>query len=1486
MTGNSGSAVLNADGADRTISWNQILPGNFAGSYYVLAKVNMLPAPNLVDENDPPAQTVNGNNVWAGNALDPNATFINLLPSNFPTTTLASRASGLANSANGYNDNPAISSDGRYVAFASDATNLVATDTNAARDIFLYDNQTTTVRLLSKSQQGVQGNAASNNPAISGDGRWVAFSSDATNLVIGDTNLYSDIFAVDTVTGMVTRISVSSAGAQSNGASFKPAISQDGRYVVFESTATNLIPGVVRSIAVVAGGSGYLVPPTVTISGGGATTAAIASANIDSTGKVTSITIASGGLGYTSAPTVAIAGGGGVGAVATASVTPAVGTAPGTSHIYLRNRDVVGNGVFDTVGNTETTLVDLTPGGVPGNGASIQAAISVDGSRIAFSSKANNLVAPATTAGRQHVYTRAVSYAGGSAVLGATTLVSVRGGTAAEGNADSQTPALSADGHWLAFASLASNLVANDTNGISDIFVYDTTAPVAAPAVVRVSVPNYNTGQTQGTDPSAPLFQLGSVNPSISADGRYVSFASLDNNLTAGDYAGEYFSGGTGATARATVAAGTVTAVNVTAPGIGYVKVAPIVLLTGGGGNNAQAVATIDGAGHVTSITVTNGGTGYTSAPTVVIDQGGDHNNSLDVFVRDRDVGATGTFDTPANSAISLVSVSRFGFQSILILGVPSTSASNVYPVISADGRFVAFPSDAENIAGFAFGATNLLPTDSNGMRDVFLFDRRINTTSPDNGNNPTVTVTNPGNGSSVLVNTATTLTAGAVAVVGVVANVQFYVNGTAQGAPITVFPYTTTWTPTAVGTYTLSAIVTDTFGNQGLSANATVTVSAAPTVSITSPASGAIVMIGAPQIVAASAAASTPGASIANVQLFANGTSLGAALTVPPYRVSWNPAAPGAYVLTALATDTLGVQTTSTPVSVTVSTGIMPTVGITSPATGSSYSVGTAITLNASAGGGSGSIARVQFFVNGTSLFVDTAAPYTTVWTPAAEGVYQLTAVATDGTGATTTSSTVAVLVVGADLNSVDTVYAGSYQGAGESGRFALINLHGQSATFIAYSSSQPTKIYFYPGIAVDAAGGLSLADAAGHSLLQGSVSGSGVSGTLASGANSLTFIGPITLPGISPVASGYYTGSISGNFASSLAAIVGADGSITLYVTDGSFRDAGSGNLTTTGSFSVTTATGGHLVGQIDPVTGFLTGTISGGTSGSLVAANGSGVSFSDGVLKSLSTRGQAGTGDNMLIAGFIVNGTAAKRMLIRAVGPTLGAAPFNVSGVLVDPQFTVIPLGQSVAVGGNDNWGGTAALQAAFAQAYAFALPAASKDAAAIMTLPPGGYTVEVSSVTGATGVVLVELYDLDVGDPFTAQKLIGVSTRGLVGAGDKVLIAGLNINGNIPKKVLVRAVGPTLANYGVSNSLSDPILTIKSGNATVRENDNWETGNDPALVAEATVQIGINALPHGSKDAVILMTLPPGLYTAVVSGANGATGIALVEVYEVP
>jgi hypothetical protein len=174
--------------------------------------------------------------------------------------------------------------------------------------------------------------------------------------------------------------------------------------------------------------------------------------------------------------------------------------------------------------------------------------------------------------------------------------------------------------------------------------------------------------------------------------------------------------------------------------------------------------------------------------------------------------------------------------------------------------------------------------------------------------------------------------------------------------------------------------------------------------------------------------------------------------------------------------------------------------------------------------------------------------------------------------------------------------------------------------------------------------------------------------------------------------------------------------------------------------------------------------------------------------------------------------------------------------------------------------------------------------------LATLSPGNYTAQVSGVNGTTGNALVELYDVDNPTPYSAQKVINISTRAIVGTGQSRLIAGFVISGNTSKKVLVRAVGPTLGAtpFNVPGVLADPVLRIirNSDNLVVRENDSWEVGNDVSLVNDAAVKAGAFPLATGSKDAAILISLPPGSYSAEVTGTGTTTGIALVEVYEVP
>lgn len=279
-------------------------------------------------------------------------------------------------------------------------------------------------------------------------------------------------------------------------------------------------------------------------------------------------------------------------------------------------------------------------------------------------------------------------------------------------------------------------------------------------------------------------------------------------------------------------------------------------------------------------------------------------------------------------------------------------------------------------------------------------------------------------------------------------------------------------------------------------------------------------------------------------------------------------------------------------------------------------------------------------------------------------------------------------------------------------------------------------------------------------------------------------------------------------------------------------------------------------------------------------VVAANG------DGRLVNLATRGAVGTGGAQLIAGFVTTG-GAMRLLVRAAGPSL--VPFGVGGALADPQLALVPAGASTVVAANNDWDVVAlpSVATAFAQAGAFPFPLASKDAAFVFTSPPtaGGYTATVSGVGGLTGVGLVEVYELPlvhVGPD--RPRLINVATRGEVTPAAP-LVAGFVLGGTQPCRVLIRAAGPALAALNVAPSLTDPGLALYRGATWLAQNDDWSLGRSPAAVASTAARAGAFAFAADSLDAALLVTLEPGAYTAVVTGVGGATGLALVEVYDV-
>lgn len=266
--------------------------------------------------------------------------------------------------------------------------------------------------------------------------------------------------------------------------------------------------------------------------------------------------------------------------------------------------------------------------------------------------------------------------------------------------------------------------------------------------------------------------------------------------------------------------------------------------------------------------------------------------------------------------------------------------------------------------------------------------------------------------------------------------------------------------------------------------------------------------------------------------------------------------------------------------------------------------------------------------------------------------------------------------------------------------------------------------------------------------------------------------------------------------------------------------------------------------------------------------------------GRLINLSVRGRAGSFDRPLIAGIVSSG-GPQRVLLRAVGPAL--TRYGVEDALADPRLELFRLGGIARIAGNDNWGGSESLRAAFAAVGAFALDDGASPDAALLAEIDGATTAQVHGAAPDGGTVLVEAYTLEVQ---AGTRLVNVSARNRVAAGGGALIAGFVISGNTPRRVLVRAVGPGLRDFGVPEVLPDPRLSlytrINGMDTIVAANDDWEDEANRDAAARAVP--GAFALRHDSKDAMILLTLPAGAFTAVVTGADATAGEALVEVYD--
>jgi hypothetical protein len=353
-------------------------------------------------------------------------------------------------------------------------------------------------------------------------------------------------------------------------------------------------------------------------------------------------------------------------------------------------------------------------------------------------------------------------------------------------------------------------------------------------------------------------------------------------------------------------------------------------------------------------------------------------------------ITATATGGSSSGSAISKVDFYAGG----TLVGT-STSAPYSATWRPTSGGNYSISATATDAAGFSTSSQSVFVT--------------VNSAPP-----PTVSLTSPQSGATVLVNQSVPLAASATSSSGTITKVEFYA-GAALVGTATAAPYTGSWMPATAGAYSLTAKAYDGFGASTVSAPATVVASATPppTVTLTAPAAGNSFVVNQSLALSASAAASGS-ASITKVDFFAGVTFVGTA-TSAPYTASWTPTTSGSYSLTAKATDSFGGATTSTPVSVTVQAGPPPVVNLTSPVINSTFSSSGNVTLSANAAPASGgaAIAKVEFFQNGTSIGVATVAPYTVTWPTPAPGTYSVTAVATDALGISASTGAVQVTVI-----------------------------------------------------------------------------------------------------------------------------------------------------------------------------------------------------------------------------------------------------------------------------------------------------------------------------------------------------------------------------------------------------------------------------------------------------------------------------------------
>lgn len=510
------------------------------------------------------------------------------------------------------------------------------------------------------------------------------------------------------------------------------------------------------------------------------------------------------------------------------------------------------------------------------------------------------------------------------------------------------------------------------------------------------------------------------------------------------------------------------------------------------------------------------------------------------------------------------------------------------------------------------------------------------------------------------------------------------------------------------------------------------------------------------------------------------------------------------------------------------------------------------------------------QWRKNGTAVSGATNATLSLAAAQVADaGAYDV--VVSNSAGSVTSSS--------ASLRVAARSYAGVYFGTFASGQgsLALLVRDDNSGVMLGFISGSSIPV-IGQSFTVNDSGAFSFAQSSGVSLVvAGTLAADGsVTGTTG-GTTSVSFSANRAPVGATQALAGLYKAGAASSGASAQI-IAGPDGRAFALVTAGTSADGASGSVTTSGAVSVTTGRN-VFTAAINASTGLLTGSVAGAINATMAGGGESALGLQR--LVNISTRARVGSGDGIAIAGFVISGEESKPVLIRAVGPTLGAAPFNVPGVLTAPRLELFRGTTSLAVNSGIA-ANRAAIDAAGRQAGAFALDASGADAAILTILAPGNYTAQVSGASGAAGIALIEVYDLST--TAAGQKMLNIATRASAGSGDNTLIAGFVVPAGASKRILVRAVGPGLTPFGVTGVLAQPVLQLQSGSTVVAQNANWTTSADRDAITAGSSQSGAFALSAG--DSALIATIAPGNYTVLVTGVGATSGIALVEVYELP